>query len=245
MLKAFLVSVQFLTRLPVSVPAEVNDEHLGKSVLMYPFVGLIISAFMWIPFALFADKAAGVTAALMLVTWVLMTGAIHIDGLADSADAWLGGHGDRERTLEIMQDATSGPVAVSLVVLVLITKFAAITALIVSNAWAGWVIAPIVGRAAIIILFLTTPYVRADGIGSRHAEHMPTNRAVLVLLLVTGALLMTGWQGVWALIAATVVFYSLRYLMMARIGGTTGDTSGAMVEIIETTILVVFALEPG
>lgn len=242
MLKVFLVAVQFLTRIPVSSPDEVQDTHLGKSVLMYPLVGLIISAIMWIPFVLFADKTAGVTAALMLVLWVLITGALHIDGLADSADAWLGGHGDRERTLEIMQDATSGPAAVSLVVLVLITKFAAITVLITSNTWAGWVIAPVVGRAAVIALFLTTPYVRANGIGRHHAEHMPINRAVFVLFLVTGALLLTGWPGVWALIAVTVVFYSLRYLMMTRIGGTTGDTSGALIEIIETTILVTYAL---
>ncbi len=110
-------------------------------------------------------------AALLLSLWVLLSGGLHLDGLADSADA-LGGFGDRERTLTIMKDPRSGPIAVVTLVLVLLLKFAAILALIESNHSIGLLLAPLIGRSAMLALFLGTPYVRAGGLGQALADHL-------------------------------------------------------------------------
>lgn len=105
-MRAFLVALQFLTRLPVRLRAAPSEEELGRSLLFYPLVGLLIG--MLLTTLAMAISAAGISdllgAALVLAAWVVLTGGLHLDGLADSADAWSGGRGDRERTLAIMKD---------------------------------------------------------------------------------------------------------------------------------------------
>ena len=240
---AFWLALQFLTRLPVPRIAEYTAEDRGRSVLYYPVVGLLIGAILSGFLFLLADANPGLRAALLLLVWVLLTGALHLDGLADSADAWLGGHGDRARTLEIMQDPRSGPAAIVAVMLVLIVKFAALSAFAHAAYWPALVLAPLLGRASLVLLFLTTPYVRPEGIGAVHAANLSRGGAVIVLLSV--AILVPvffGYAGLWPLTTALVTVLLLRRLMLQRLGGATGDTFGATCEIVEAAVLVVMAL---
>ncbi|MDH5777044.1 MAG: adenosylcobinamide-GDP ribazoletransferase, partial [Gammaproteobacteria bacterium] len=138
MLKPFLIALQFLTRLPVPqslLGSEIaSDRQLGLSVLMYPLVGLVIGGmlilFPWLVQEFNYQVDAQIMAAIVLFVWVLITGALHLDGLSDSADAWVGGFGDKTRTLEIMKDPYSGPAGVSIIVIVLIAKFAALITIV-------------------------------------------------------------------------------------------------------------------
>jgi adenosylcobinamide-GDP ribazoletransferase len=138
---------------------------------------LLFGLLLWLASHLLQGVAAPLQAALLLALWVLLSGALHLDGLADSADAWLGGFGDRERTLQIMKDPRSGPIAVVTLVLVLLLKFCALWVLVEHGAGGLLVLAPVVGRAAMLGLFLTTPYVRAGGLGAALAEHLPRQAA--------------------------------------------------------------------
>jgi adenosylcobinamide-GDP ribazoletransferase len=179
-------------------------------------------------------------AALLLTVWVLLSGALHLDGLADSADAWLGGFGDRERTLTIMKDPRSGPIAVVALVLVLLLKFAALLALIEQGQGMALIIVPVLGRAALLGLFLTTPYVRKGGLGQALADHLPRKAGGWVLgLSALGCVLIAGFG---AVLISLGVFVWLRRVMMRRLGGTTGDTAGAMLELLEMAVLVGLAL---
>jgi adenosylcobinamide-GDP ribazoletransferase len=100
-------------------------------------------------------------------------------------------------------------------------------------------IVPVLGRAALLGLFLTTPYVRAGGLGQALADHLPSRAGWRVLLgCVLGCLLLTGWAGASALIVAAAVFVGLRQMMLRRLGGCTGDTAGALVELLEMAVLV-------
>lgn len=242
-MRAFWSALQFLTRLPVPRTAECTAEDRGRSVLYYPVVGLLIGAVLTGFLFLLADVNPSLRAALLLLVWVLFTGALHLDGLADSADAWLGGHGDRARTLEIMKDPRSGPAAIVTVVLVLIVKFAALSALTYTAYWPVLMLAPLLGRAALVLLLLTTPYVRAEGIGAAHAANLPRVGAAVVLLTVAILVpVFLGYAGLWPLATALVIVLLLRRLMLRRIGGATGDTLGASCEIVEAAVLVVMAL---
>lgn len=166
-------------------------------------------------------------AALLLTAWVLLSGGLHLDGLADSADAWLGGFGDRERTLTIMKDPRSGPIAVVTLVLVLLLKFAALLALIDQHHGVYLLVVPLIGRAALLGLFLTTPYARAGGLGQALADHLPRSAGKRVLALsALACVLLAGLNGVFALIMAGLAFAWLRQVMLRRLGGTTGDTAG-------------------
>ena len=242
-MRAFWLALQFLTRLPVPRMTEYTAEDCGRSVLYYPVVGLLIGAVLTGVLFLLADANPGLRAALLLLVWVLLTGALHLDGLADSADAWLGGRGDRARTLEIMKDSRSGPAAIVALALVLIVKFAALSAFTHAVYWPVLVLAPLLGRAALVLLFLTTPYVRAEGIGTAHAANLPRGSAAIVLLTVAILVpVFLGYAGLWPLATALVTVLLLRRLMLQRLGGATGDTLGASCEIVEAAVLMVMVL---
>src|SRR6185312_11814701 len=102
--RAVRVALQFLTRLPLRIETPPQAREIGLSLACYPVVGLALGVILWSA-ALPASRLPGLLgAALVLALWVALTGALHLDGIADVADAWIGGHGDRERTLRIMQD---------------------------------------------------------------------------------------------------------------------------------------------
>ncbi len=239
----FWIALQFLSSLPIRLPGMPTPEELGRSLLFYPLVGLLFGAMLWGLNGLLLGTPLLLHAALLLSVWVVLSGALHLDGLADSADAWLGGYGDRERTLTIMKDPRSGPIAVVTLVLVLLLKFAALLALIEQQHSVVLIIVPLISRSALLGLFLTTPYVRPGGLGQALADHLPrlAGKQVLVISAVV-CVLMTGLSGVWALVLATVLFVWLRQVMVRRLGGTTGDTAGALLELLEVAVLVGLAL---
>ena len=117
---AFWIALQFLSSLPVRLPGMPEPRQVGRSLLCYPLVGLLFGLLLWLANHLLYGAPTALHAAMLLTLWVLLSGALHLDGLADSADAWLGGFGDRERTLQIMKDPRSGPIAVVTLGLVLL-----------------------------------------------------------------------------------------------------------------------------
>lgn len=239
MLRPLLLAMQFLTRIPVPAISNTSNNEMGRSMLWYPAVGLIIGGLLFGVWSVTDGIAPLLRAALILAAWVLVTGALHLDGLADSADAWLGGFGDRERTLAIMKDPYCGPAAVTTLIVVLILKFAALDALVVSDKSVALIIAPPLARAAMPLLFLTTPYVRPGGLGAAFANHLP-QRSAIVVLVATALMILVVFRGlgVRALLASLLLFAAIRYMMMQRIVGTTGDTAGALVELLELGVLV-------
>lgn len=239
----FWIALQFLSSLPIRLPGMPQPQELGRSLLFYPLVGLLFGGLLWGLSALLAGAPLMLHAALLLTVWVLLSGGLHLDGLADSADAWLGGFGDRERTLTIMKDPRSGPIAVVTLVLVLLLKFCALLALIEQQNSAVLLVAPLIGRSALLAVFLTTPYVRAGGLGQALADHLPRRAGWWVLgLSALGCVVLAGYAGLWALVLATAGFVWLRRVVMRRLGGTTGDTAGALLELLEVLVLVELAL---
>ncbi|HGY9627200.1 adenosylcobinamide-GDP ribazoletransferase [Pseudomonas putida] len=233
------IALQFLSSLPVRLPGMPEPRQVGRSLLCYPLVGLLFGVVLWLASHLLQGTAAPLHAALLLTLWVVLSGALHLDGLADSADAWLGGFGDRERTLRIMKDPRSGPIAVVTLVLVLLLKFCALWVLVEQGAGASLVLAPVVGRAALLGLFMGTPYVRPGGLGQALADHLPKVAAAWVLAGTSlAAVLLGGWQVFEVLLLAVLVFAWGRRLMCRRLGGTTGDTAGALLELVELAVVL-------
>lgn len=239
MIKPFLVALQFLTRLPVRLASQPGEKELGYSLLFYPLVGFIIGLILiglgWV----LHNTPTLVTAALLVAAWILLTGGLHLDGLSDSADAWIGGMGDREKTLTIMKDPNCGPAGVVAIVLVILLKFVMLYTLVSANEWIALLLAVILARTLLPLLFLTTPYVRSNGLGASLAAHQP--RRLSIFIIVTTfvlIILLTDIPYFLLSFAAIITFLFLRYLMLHRIGGTTGDTAGALVEIAETTVLL-------
>jgi len=239
----FWIALQFLSSLPIRLPGMPEPRELGRSLLFYPLVGLLFGAILWAVNWLLQGTPTLLHAALLLSLWVLLSGGLHLDGLADSADAWLGGFGDRERTLTIMKDPRSGPIAVVTLVLVLLLKFTALLTLIEQPHSLALIIVPLIGRSALLGLFLTTPYVRAGGLGQALADHLPRSAGKQVLAVsALACVLIAGLSGVLAVVLAALGFAWLRQVMLRRLGGTTGDTAGAMLELLEVGGMVGLAL---
>ncbi|HET6630676.1 MAG TPA: adenosylcobinamide-GDP ribazoletransferase [Woeseiaceae bacterium] len=234
------VAIALLTRFPVAQYGSVDPRTLGRSVLWYPAVGFLIGLALAGVSLLMQASPAMIGAALALLIWCGMTGGLHLDGLSDTADALVGSHGDSARALEIMKDPSAGPMGVVAVCAVLIVKFAALTAHVSAETWWAIVAAPVLGRAAVIALLLNTPYIRPQGLGKILAANLPRGPGRLVLGATLAAAAFAG--GIAYSIGAVLAFLLMRRLMMRTIGGTTGDTAGALVEVTEAAALVAAAL---
>ncbi len=243
MMQPFFIALQFLTRLPVNIRRTPDERSMAYSLAYYPLVGLIIgvllAGFSW----LLKDSPAILSAGLLLIAWVIITGGLHLDGLADSVDAWAGGFGDRERTLSIMKDPNCGPAGVVAIVLLLLLKFSALYVIVETGDFITLLLAPVFGRAVLLLLFATTPYVRVNGLATAMTSHLPRKLIYLVFIatLIT-VFFLAGAGSLWLTFMMLLVFILLRVLMMSRIGGVTGDVAGALVEVTEVNILVVAAL---
>ncbi|VAX03286.1 Cobalamin synthase, partial [hydrothermal vent metagenome] len=134
MMRSFFIALQFLTRIPVRLKDNPTEKQIALSQLYYPLVGLLIGALLillaWVLQWVLQDVPTMLSTAIILTGWVLISGGLHLDGLADSADAWAGGLGDRDKTLAIMKDPACGPAGVVSIVLLLLLKFAALHALL-------------------------------------------------------------------------------------------------------------------
>lgn len=246
------LAIQFLTRLPT--PAlELRPEDLGRSVLAYPLVGLVLGLIVVLVGIVLSSIPGAPTllvAALVLTVWVGLTGALHLDGLADTVDAWVGGQRHPERARAIMKDPACGPMAVAALILLLLLKGTALVAVMEAGAWMALLLAIVLGRLVPPVLFLTTPYVNPAGLGAEMAQHLP-RRAVIGTLGVAALLtmvlgLLSGlWGVIPALLAGALLLWGAIRLLKRWLGGFTGDTAGATLELVETSVLVILVLTFG
>jgi len=240
MLQAFWLAVQFLTRLPTPSIENADDSQIGASVQFYPLVGLLIGVFL-IAFAWLTQGFGSlVQAALILTCWVMVTGGLHLDGLADCADAWAGGLVSKERTLAIMKDPTAGPVAVVVLILTLLIKWSSLTSILAEQKYSILLAVPIVGRLTILVMMLSTPYVRENGLGEKMQQNLPVDGARVIVFI--GSLVCAWILGFTAIAVAVFIVWLLRRLVMHRMGGASGDVYGAILELSETATLVAVAL---
>mgnify|MGYP001823868726 CR=1 FL=1 len=237
--RAFFYALQFLTRIPAPLLPAPDSADLSRAALYYPLVGLFIGALLLIPALLLPAAESLLLAALLTVMWAAITGALHIDGLADSADAWLGGTANPARIHDILKDPLVGAAGVVAIACVLLLKFSALYALLQSQQYLPVLLAPLLGRSMILLLFTTTDYVRRQGLASEVVRNLNGRAA---LLLVAMGLIAAAWVSVPAMLCLLCVFYLLRRMMIRLIKGCTGDTAGATVEIGEATWLVAAAL---
>lgn len=247
-LQPFWLAMALLTTLPVGglIRAPITATDQGRSVVCYPLVGLLIGGLLALLAWPLAHAPAPLGAMLLLVAWVTLSGALHLDGLADCSDAWFAGHADPGRTLDVMKDPSAGPVAVTVLVLLLLLKLAALLAVGTASP-ALLLAAPVFGRGAAVVLMLTTDYRRREGIAGDQAAYLPKGAAaaVVAVLLVAGVWVLP--LAVWfALVLATALCtLGWRHAWRRRIGGYTGDIVGGLIECVEAAVLVVAALVMG
>ena len=238
----FWIALQFLTTFPVQLKVMPTQRQNAQSLLFYPIVGLLIGMVLFAIASILHVIPVILLSSIILVLWIWLTGGLHLDGLADTADAWVGGFGDRERTLQIMKDPSCGPMGVLSLIILCLIKWSAIYVLLEQHFYLPLLVLPILGRLAPLFLFLTTPYVREKGLGSAIAEYLPKSLSIFVLILSLMVASLCSWQGLIVIVSSSIVILYLRHKFIQRLDGITGDTVGASMEIVEAVALLSFAI---
>ena len=246
-LRLFLIALQFLTRVPVPRWVGFESDWLNQSARHFPAVGLCVggvgATVLWAGGALFPTPVA---VGLSMLATVLLTGAFHEDGLADTCDA-LGGAVSRARALEIMKDSRIGTYGAAGLVLMLGLKAAALVALPLSLAVPALLLAHTASRTAAVLLIRWLPYAG----DLAHAKAKPLARRIsakgawVALVWPAGVCLgLALWNPVYALamvcalLAAGIGTGVCGWRWRARLGGYTGDTLGATQQISELLALL-------
>ena len=234
-MKSFWLALQFMTRLPTPQFDSISAQEMGRSIQFFPIVGLIVGSVLIASAQLHFILPNEIVAGLVLAVWAWITGALHLDGLADTADGWLGGVGNQQRALEIMKDSrigTGGGVALGVVLLL---KWLALTYLIEAQLWLWLLFIPLIARVAAIGLMPFTPYVSLQGLAEEMVLNL--NRWVVFVWLVLVLVVLT-WLA-WPVVVGLIgVWFWMRWLMVRITGGMTGDTAGAMTEVMELAIMI-------
>jgi adenosylcobinamide-GDP ribazoletransferase len=229
-----------MTTLPVKLPDDWSAGDSGRASVWYPFVGLVIGVLTWLAWKgaifIFSPLVAGI---LTLVVWVVLTGGLHLDGLADCCDGLLAST-TVERRLEIMKDPHMGAFGVTGLILVLLLKAAALASLIPATSF-GILLAAALARWCILPAGLIR-LARPSGMGADFTLGFRRSFILLGTILPLAIALLLGVCGIVSTLAGLVAAALVVWLAKSRIGGVTGDVFGMIVEIVETTVLVVFLI---
>ncbi len=237
-MKAFFAALQFLTIIPLPAGFAGDGKSLEKSVPFFPLVGLLIGVLAAAADLLLAYLLPPLAATIITVLILVgITGGLHMDGLADTADGFFSAR-SRERMLEIMRDSRIGAMGVLAIIFVISLKVAALLPLPSPYRQEIIVLMPMAGRCAIIFMMTALPYARQEGGLAGifiHKRSWWVPAEAMILLLVAGWIFQRNLGLAAVIIAGAAAGLVMRYTYK-KIRGFTGDTLGAISEITEVVL---------
>ena len=235
---SLLTAFQFLTTFPAVIRRVFTAQELGRAVGFFPLVGLALGGiFYGLEIGLRLIFPPQVTAILILAAWLLLTRALHFDGFLDTCDGLFGGF-TPERRLEIMRDSRVGAFGVAGGGLLLLAKYAALISL---PHLPGLLLAPAIGRWVLSITIFAYPYAREKGLGRDMKDNVRWQQVIIsTVTTVLAAALFAMWTGLLAVVLAGIVLWLGAGFILHRIPGLTGDSYGALCELTELAVLLLF-----
>jgi adenosylcobinamide-GDP ribazoletransferase len=241
--KALIFAVQFLTRIPIPVAVQPQERIARCSLALFPLAGWLIGGilyFLCIALMLPGRFSPLTVAVFIVAAEALITGAFHLDGLADTFDAFFSTVHTPDQKLAIMKDSRIGVMGAVALVLALLLKTVLISECLRYNLKEVIAIYPVMGRLSQVALYRTCPYVRAGGIGLLFSKvATPGVFWCAAALALPSMLLQSPHQiAAYALYAAFLIYY--RYHSSRHIGGITGDVLGSATVLSEIAFLAAF-----
>ncbi|MCF6462877.1 adenosylcobinamide-GDP ribazoletransferase [Clostridium sp. Cult1] len=238
MINGLILSIQFLTRLPIKKSIDFNDENLSKSIFFYPLVGIIIGGIGGLFYYIFGFLNEDIGSFFALLSMIVLTGGLHLDGLSDTCDGFLS-YRDKNKILEIMKDSRIGAFGVVSIVLDILLKY-----ILISNLEGNipLILGLAYGNSRLVIAYImcTKRVAKKDGIGYMFYKSDPKKYALfggigylLVVLLINPIFLIP-------LFASFLVGQIITKITYNKIDGFTGDVYGATIEIGEIISLIIF-----
>lgn len=244
-MSSFLLAIQFLTTLPIKLK-NFNQNNSARAVIYFPIVGLLLGLLLVgidkLLFNLgFSSLAANI---ILVVTLIVVTGGIHLDGLADTTDAFLSGR-KKEEMLQIMRDPHIGVMGVLSLISVILLKIGLLSSL--SNMRpAILILMCILSRWSAVFEIYLFPYARKEGKAMLFMQGMNLKifmTAAVITIICAALILQRG--GLIILLTVSCLAYLVARLVTKKIGGVTGDTLGAVIELTEVAVLLIVGVGQG
>lgn len=251
-MNGFVLLLKFMTRFPVPLNVEYDSNKLGKSMKFFPIVGMIIGTLLFIIYY-FGRKyipSPYVLAGLLCLIEIIMTGALHLDGLADTFDG-IFSYRSKQKMLEIMKDSRIGTNGALAIIVYFVLKILVLAALETDFGFHGMglglLTAPVVGRAVSVLNCAVGKYAKPNGMAKDFVEL--TTRQGGTFAILSSLIFLFLLQGIVYpilnpihLVNVVFIVYVLGLyfakLMERKIGGITGDTLGAVLELSELIFLI-------
>jgi adenosylcobinamide-GDP ribazoletransferase len=241
-MRLYLIAMQFLTIIPLPFDTRCQKEDLGRATACFPLVGLTIGGLLvGLNYLIDPWLNRSLTAALLITALAAVTGALHLDGLADVCDG-LAARGDRERFLAIMKDSHVGAIGAVGLVLGLVLKWQALLAVPTGITWQALLLFPVLGRFAQVLALGGAKHARQDGLGATIIQGMKSRHLFTgICITIAACLALLPIKGMIALAAVFAVTLVIKGYFQNRLGGLTGDIVGCISEITEIVALIVLS----
>ena len=242
----FLAALQFLTAIPLPLKREFRSEKLGRSTPYFPVVGLIIGLILagsnWLLGLVLPPSVVNV---LLIVALAMITGAIHLDGFADTCDG-VAGHKTIEERWQVMHDSRAGAFGIVGIVLLLTVKYVSLSSIPGPLMMTTLIFMPVVSRWTMVYAIFTYPYARPSGLGKAFKEGtrwpsftvatLITFMLALILIPLAQLTYLAVMLGVWVIIVIMAAY------LKSKFSGLTGDTYGAINEVAEVSVLIIITV---
>ncbi len=242
-MSSFLLALQFLTIVPLKVK-EVSEKNIAGAMIYFPLVGLLLGIVLSGINALlvtlnFSPLAVNI---ILAVALICITGGMHLDGLSDTADAFLSGK-SRDEMLAIMRDPHIGVMGAISIISILLLKIGLLGAVAAPLKTTALLLACVLSRWSSVLAMFLFPYARKDGKAKAFTQGM--NLKIFALSSITVLVFaFVIWQlkGLLTLLIATGCVYLGGKFASRKIGGITGDILGATIELTEIIVLFIVCI---
>jgi adenosylcobinamide-GDP ribazoletransferase len=238
MIKGLILSLQFLTRIPINIPVDFNEENLRKSTFFFPLVGVILGGLSGLVYYLFSFINIELASLLTVIAMIFFTGGLHLDGIADMFDGFMANK-DKEITLEIMKDSRIGTFGAVALILIIFSKY-----IVISNLRLNIPLILILSMANSRIVvghkMIYKKIARPGGLGDMFHRSNPKKYALSGAVLYIAIILLLKPLYLIPLFTTIVAGEIISSITYKKIDGFTGDIYGATIEIGEIVSLITF-----
>lgn len=238
-MRGFLIALQFLTSIPVKVKKTVGDKELAESMAYFPLAGLLVGTILALAYNILSlIFPHPVNCAFILILNIIITGGLHIDGFIDTIDGIASG-GDRKKALEIMREGRLGAIGVAAAILLFLAKYSLLVSLPKGTIEISLIVMLGLSRWSFVISSALYPYARdGEGLGKKFIQGITLKEVLVSTITILIVALLVFKLRVFVLTPVICcVLLAFNFYMYKKIGGITGDTLGALGEIIEVLTL--------
>lgn len=239
--QSMLLMFQFITRIPIKLNLPCDEKAFRRGTIFFPVVGVVIGLLQF-GLAMLLAKVLPVllVAMITMLLGIVLTGGFHMDGLGDTFDGFFSNK-DKERIIEIMKDSRIGTFSGIALICDILFKTFAIYFLIVEGHSLGIVLAPVVSRFCMTLAFKIGKSAKKGGLGNLFIGNIGmVEFAISFVITACIGVFTVGWQmTAWTIGLSAIATVAFNFYCVSKIDGMTGDTIGAVNEIVEVLVLVV------